>query len=458
MKYNKVSVVKKIMLLLMTMALAVALVACSGAAGTPGPAGPPGEQGPPGTDAPTPDPTDPTDPVDPPEPGPVQMIEGIDDFIFNDVDGKVSTESKPVELSDHFYPSTGLMYSIEGLTAAKSKLVDAKIENGVLMVMLKSGAGHQNTMFKVKATDGTSSDTIDVEARRNRAPMRSPLMVHAADAPAANEITWVGTMKDKELVLDTNGSVASPNPMNSIPVVIGDYTSIPAAGDTPPGPAGYFYDDAGNELTLVPDGLSTSDAAKLMVTGGGKVTLMGKKSTKTISPDADTGIMVSFVAVDDGGLPSDIEKHVLTVRVDTAPTVRKPFGTHQVKLAATEAARTVTISTDLSGAGTANAATVYFADDRKFDALVYYAWSDNPEIAVVMGNPMNKKNVMLDDGTPLLSIIGVTVGEAMITVKAVEAVQTTTGNSPDYSNDEKLLHANLGQSVEQSFKVVVKLP
>ena len=30
MKYNKVSVVKKIMLLLMTMALAVAMVACSG--------------------------------------------------------------------------------------------------------------------------------------------------------------------------------------------------------------------------------------------------------------------------------------------------------------------------------------------------------------------------------------------------------------------------------------------
>ena len=54
---HKVSVVKKIMFLLMTMALAVAMVACSGAAGTPGPARP-------GKDAPTPDPTELTDPLD----------------------------------------------------------------------------------------------------------------------------------------------------------------------------------------------------------------------------------------------------------------------------------------------------------------------------------------------------------------------------------------------------------
>ena len=46
----------------MTMALAVAMVACSGAAGTPGPAGPPGQ------DAPTPEPTDPTTPTPPTEP------------------------------------------------------------------------------------------------------------------------------------------------------------------------------------------------------------------------------------------------------------------------------------------------------------------------------------------------------------------------------------------------------
>ena len=39
MKY-KVSVIKKIAFLVMTMALAVAMVACSGAAGKPGPAGP----------------------------------------------------------------------------------------------------------------------------------------------------------------------------------------------------------------------------------------------------------------------------------------------------------------------------------------------------------------------------------------------------------------------------------
>ena len=51
MKYNKVSVVKKIMLLLMTMALAVAMVACeaaTGAQGEPGAPGDPGAAGDPG--------------------------------------------------------------------------------------------------------------------------------------------------------------------------------------------------------------------------------------------------------------------------------------------------------------------------------------------------------------------------------------------------------------------------
>ena len=43
MKY-KVSVIKKIAFLVMTMALAVAIVACQGAAGTPGEPGEPGAQ------------------------------------------------------------------------------------------------------------------------------------------------------------------------------------------------------------------------------------------------------------------------------------------------------------------------------------------------------------------------------------------------------------------------------
>ena len=120
MKY-KVSVIKKIAFLVMTMALAVAMVACSGAAGKPGPAGPPGSKARQVRRQTPPTPTD-TPTV---EPGPVQ----------------------------------------------KSKLVDAKIENGVLTVMLKSGAKYQNTVFNVKATDGTSSDTITVMARRNRPPM-----------------------------------------------------------------------------------------------------------------------------------------------------------------------------------------------------------------------------------------------------------------------------------------------
>ena len=56
MKY-KVSVIKKIAFLVMTMALAVAMVACSGAVGKPGPAGP---AGPAADETPTPTPAGPT--------------------------------------------------------------------------------------------------------------------------------------------------------------------------------------------------------------------------------------------------------------------------------------------------------------------------------------------------------------------------------------------------------------
>ena len=147
----------------MTMALAVALVACSGAVGKPGPAGPKGDPS-----EPTTTPTDPG--TTPGGPVPVHMIKGIDDFIFSDAEGKKMIEEPvSVPLAEYFYPLTNVMYAID---PSMHDEVDSSVtEDGMLKVMLKSGAKYDNHMFKVKASNDISSVAIPFEVRRNRAPM-----------------------------------------------------------------------------------------------------------------------------------------------------------------------------------------------------------------------------------------------------------------------------------------------
>jgi hypothetical protein len=98
---------------------------------------------------------------------------------------------------------------------------------------------------------------------------------------------------------------------------------------------------------------------------------------------------------------------------------------------------------------------VYFSDDRRdADGLTYYAWSSNPDIALVDGNDDNVMKVHLDSqlGNPntptdpaILTVDGVNPGEAMITVRSMEP------ETPD------AVHGGLGQWVDQTFKVVVQL-
>ena len=150
--------------------------------------------------------------------------------------------------------------------------------------------------------------------------------------------------------------------------------------------------------------------------------------------------------MDDNGLSSASEYHVLNVKIDAAPTKVGAIGTRVIKASGEDDKRNAMIPD----------VRKYFADDRDDtagDNLTYYAWSDNPMYALVMGNEGNAMGKKADcknnngDGASsssevVLTINAVDPGVAMITVRAVE----TTNEDGD-----------LAQWVEQTFKVVVQL-
>ena len=426
----------------MAMALAVAMVA-----GKPGPPGEKGDTGEPGKDAPV---TTPEPGTTPGGPVPVQMIKGIDDFIFSDAEGKMIEEPMSVSLAEHFYPPTNVMYAVD---PSMHDEVDASVtEDGMLKVMLKSGAAYDNHMFKVKASNDLSSVEIPFEVRRNRAPMVPMYKAAADDATAvvrdAIIVVWVGTTKSKELKIGPVG--ADCMIADCIPIYLkGKPMEVVVAAAATVHTRAFFNDDPGNELKLYPERLSATDGDKLDVTGGSKVTLMGKKSTGDVANNTGD-IMVYFRAMDDDGLESADRVHVLNMRVDEAPKVVSEIGTRLIRLTGT-------------ATGTLNVREVvvedisdYFSDPDATGTgaggLTFEAKSDNPSVALIdmdgggSGTTLVGKNEFKAITGDNLRIVGIDEGEAMISVKAKEGAKTEEGASTVDS-----------QSTTLMFKVTVSL-
>ena len=426
MKY-KVSVIKKIAFLVMTMALAVAMVACSGATGVTGEPGPAGPAGPAGTT----DPTTPTEPVDPPEPepGPVQKAKDIPNLIFNDTKDGMDTMPQSIDVSEYFHPS-GLTYSLNLLSTVQSKRIDAMLDdNNMLTVMLKASNSFQNDMLTVKATDGSSSLSLSFYVRRNQAPKVVPIGADlAADARANPVDVWVLT-QDETIVM-----AKDPGTLKDIRVALGRDPATDGSTPSFVSREAFFQDDLGNKLTFISEVLSTSDSKKLMVTGGNmQVTLIGLETTEAIEERA---IEVHLLA-NDGHFISSDSAHVLNVKVDTPPVLDKeasaiPTQVINVGEESTSIAigdPTDTILRELRD---------MFKDDRQRPNLEFYAWSADDTIAEVVGNPTNKKNGEV--AAAGLLIRGLKVGETTIMVKAKEP---TMEADPEFDN--AATNANEGQ-------------
>ena len=187
----------------MTMALAVAMVACSGAAGTPGPAGPPGK------DAPTPDPTTPTTPTTPTEPaGPSGAAPEVTKVIlpvYLALEGTGKMTSKLIGFDAHIRDTDSqLKFSAESSDPTIAKLSTLH-ENSrdVTITAVRVGTA----TITVEARDGDNDPLkvpISVTVVRNNArPTTNDLSqfdkdeleerLYVADGPRTDTVTVVTT-------------------------------------------------------------------------------------------------------------------------------------------------------------------------------------------------------------------------------------------------------------------------
>ena len=473
----KVSIAaKRIVILMMTMALAVALVACTGAVkqGPPGEKGDKGDQGDPGTTpAGTPDPGD-----TPTELGAIKKLMDPDPVIFdNDSMGKVSTESMAFMLDKYFHPS-GLDFVIDGDV---SKHVSAEIMGSELMVGVMENADYMTHMVKVKASNEIDSETVTFKVRRNQPPMagKGPALVLGItddNSPTDRDYIWV-TAKEKtietKMASDRKatgvGRISEPE---AIYVAIGG-----SSGDKD---NAHFVDDPENKLSFTAD-LMPSKARMLMVTGGeGMIKLVGSKTTRTgdnetpndPSDDVDEPITLKLFATDDGELmQTDDSVEVFKVRIDAPPKVMGSIALQVMTLGDTlKEYRDVTGIAQLFSDDRADPTPGGSADDAETH-LMYYAWSSDKTVAVVAGNPENKMDMAItftddvdsdttNDTTSAndgYKIMAMSRGTATITVKAMEPKLIAAGSTAPAPSVANAAAAGAGgmQAAELTFEVEV---
>ena len=187
------------------MALAVALVACQGAAGTPGPAGPPG---PPGEPAPT-TPTTPTDPTTPTEPagptGAAPVVSTPFTPVYLALEGTGRALSKTITLDSHITDSDShLKFTASSSDATIAKLGAMTVNSrSVAITAVRVGT----VTITVEARDGDNPALmaqIPVTVVRNNAqPTTNDLSkadrdelekrLYVADGPRTDTVTVVAS-------------------------------------------------------------------------------------------------------------------------------------------------------------------------------------------------------------------------------------------------------------------------
>ena len=164
MKY-KVNVVKRITFLLITMALAVAMVACEGVAGKPGAPGQPGQPGEPGQ------------PGAPGEPGgtPPSIDDPIPDLQLA-ASGEAATRT--IDLNDHFFDPDGAEGEALTFTATSNntEAVTAEV-SGSTLTLTAVAVGTARITVRATDVDGLTSggDRFNVTVAVTVAPMVTPI-------------------------------------------------------------------------------------------------------------------------------------------------------------------------------------------------------------------------------------------------------------------------------------------
>jgi hypothetical protein len=378
---------------------------------------------------------------------PPATLKDINDVIINDVNGKIDTDTtQTIDLDSHFHPM-GLEYSVSSSAPVESR-VSAMLDesdDSMLTVGLKDEAGYQNNLVTVKASDGTLDQSLSFNVRRNRPPTRDDTRAGANSfLGAATEIidVTVGTQAIVDKASATR--TAKIKTVDAPDVADAEFgIATPAFGiavdDVPTGI--WFLDDIGNVLSFEGETALVADRSKIMITGAaGEISFLGLASTyvRDSGTSTSTPIKVLVRAVDGGGLNSQAVE-MFEVTVDAAPKTTGNIGNRGT----TEGGKTYV--DNVQG---------YFTDDRNdfttVPTLKMYAWSDDPEIATVAGNPTNSRTgeptliAVTNELTDALVIDGKGVGEATITVRVEEPIAAGDGAV-----------AQLGQWAEHTFLVRV---
>ena len=417
----------------MTMALAVAMVACSAAAGTPGPPGPAGPTGPTG---------------EPPgEPGETPIIDSSVTaintapyiFRFNDAeDGTYDKSEMSVDVRPFFHPSTGVDYTAEGASDAKKYLTIGGPTDGMLTVMfMKEDEAYMNHMFTVKAMSPTNktSATKSIHVRRNQAPMMGGRSSPAEpdDAAIAGFVWVTGEEKVIKAMEAEGGSNGATDDTASDVIYIGFGVSDDGTNDNDKFDNSYFVDDPMNKLQFMPADMTSKQRKMLTVTSGEKVTLVGKGTTYITTdedPPTEQSFLVKLIAKDDGDLSTEDPKGVFWVRIDTPP---KPEGELGLIV--------LTLGDEMKESRTLLDVGDHFMDDRDSNNLEFSVSSDNKKVAVGMITADGDSDSVEDN----LKIVAKNRGMATIALTAKEPKGTAIATS-----------AMMGQSAVQTIMVEVR--
>ena len=203
---QRVNVMKRITFILITMALAVAMVACSGAAGAPGPAGPPG---PPGQDAPTPEPTDPATPTEPTVPsGAAPTVTKMFTDIYLTLAG-AGKMKYVVDLRDHITDVDSLLrYTVE----SSDSTVATAVEKNATLTVTAAAAG--SATITVTANDDEGASTVPASfsvtvVKTNAAPTTSGLNVSDV-TELQKKLYIVEGLRSDTITVMSNAGAAAP--------------------------------------------------------------------------------------------------------------------------------------------------------------------------------------------------------------------------------------------------------
>ena len=328
-------VTKRIALMVIVVALAVAMVACQGAVG---PKGDKGDQGDQGTDGDPGAPGDPGDPGDPGAPGdpavnPLQALPDPDDIFVNDgekgdeaIPGTVPVVINPAHYfigghQDIEYTFTGTSVEVGGTTY--TSFTAKKRDDGMIEVTLAEDFAIPDSNTAPQAHNAYYGNALTlqitaVDSKKFRMAT-DQFVVRGNKKPSSGTLTITDVVGTQDAFAADATDEQKKDPCNKFNVVCEDLRDDGIFSDN-----GDYGDVAGDDPSEDPFAMlmysSTSSAGILDATvdDKGKLTLTGMGTPLNADGEYDTGLVtLKATATDEGELTSSELEY--TVTVDPAP-------------------------------------------------------------------------------------------------------------------------------------------